>query len=402
MNKKRLVSVRSENCLDCGFCRQYVACSLKKTGCIGCGVCIKGCPQGAIDLQPRTAPGSVIQFKVDGNDYQVEGPLSVLHALDELEFPVKSAVSGDDSNQAFCVTGGCWNCAVVIDGALSPSCMTPLREGMEIDLKPDIIQRTEPLRIVTLMRPAPHYHPSIFTHGCNFSCDLCHNWNLTFSSVGRTISPKKTVAGLNLDLEEDYWVGISGGEPTLNRRWLVETVRELRLAAPDIRIQLDTNASLLTPDYIDELVEAGITDISPDLKAKGLDTFMKVCGITSEKTARFYLETSWEAVRYLNDAYGDQIFMAVSVPCHPNSHSIKELKGIAKTIVSINPEIPVTLIEYQPAFRLRDWPFVSGKAMDQVLKVFESIGLSRVIVQGGAEIPRAMDPLDLPLSSEEF
>lgn len=326
----------------------------------------------------------------------------MLHALDELEFPVKSAVSGDDSNQAFCVTGGCWNCAVVIDGALSPSCMTPLREGMEIDLKPDIIQRTEPLRIVTLMRPAPHYHPSIFTHGCNFSCDLCHNWNLTFSSVGRTISPKKTVAGLNLDLEEDYWVGISGGEPTLNRRWLVETVRELRLAAPDIRIQLDTNASLLTPDYIDELVEAGITDISPDLKAKGLDTFMKVCGITSEKTARFYLETSWEAVRYLNDAYGDQIFMAVSVPCHPNSHSIKELKGIAKTIVSINPEIPVTLIEYQPAFRLRDWPFVSGKAMDQVLKVFESIGLSRVIVQGGAEIPRAMDPLDLPLSSEEF
>ena len=394
MIRQPLISVRSERCLDCGFCRQYVACSLSTTGCIGCGVCVKGCPQGAIDLQPRTAPGLPIKFKVNGDDCRVEGPLSVLHALEELGFPVKS--------DAFCATGGCWSCAVVIDGALLPSCITPLREGMEIDLNPDKIQRLEPLRIVTLMRPAPHYHPSIFTHGCNFNCDLCHNWNLTFSSVGRTISPEQAVAGLNLDLEQDYWVGISGGEPTLNRRWLVQTVQEIRRVAPDIRIQLDTNASLLTPDYIDELVESGITDISPDLKAVRLDTFMKVCGITSEKTAGSYLNTSWEAVRFLNDMHGSQIFMAVSVPCHPNLHSIKELEEIAQTIVSINPEIPVTLIEYQPAFRLRDWPFVSRKAMDQVLKVFESIGLSRVIVQGGAEIPRPIDPLDLTLSSEEF
>jgi pyruvate formate lyase activating enzyme len=231
---------------------------------------------------------------------------------------------------------------------------------------------------------------------------LCHNWNLTFSNTGHALNPDETAKRLNLDLEQDHWVGISGGEPTLNRKWLLETIRAIRRIAPDVRIQLDTNASLLTPEYIDELVASGISDISPDLKATRLETFMKVCGVNSEKRALRYLETSWEAVRYLNATYKDQVFMAASVPCHPRTHSVDELKETAQTIASINPDIPVTLIEYQPAFRLRDWPFVSQKGMQQVQNLFEAAGLSKVIIQGGQDIPRAVDPMDLTLSSEEF
>jgi pyruvate formate lyase activating enzyme len=216
------------------------------------------------------------------------------------------------------------------------------------------------------------------------------------------MTPGETAARLNLDPKSDYWVGISGGEPTLNRRWLLETIREIQRLAPDIRIQLDTNGSLLTFDYIDELVESGVTDISPDLKAKRLDTFMQASGVSSEKAACLYLETSWQAVRYLNDTYAGRVFMAVSVPCHPRLHSLSELEEIAQTLVSINPEIPVTVIEYQPAFRLRDWPFIGPKPMEQVLDVFKSTGLNKVILQGGSEMPRAIDPADLVMSSEEF
>ena len=114
-------------------------------------------------------------------------------------------------------------------------------------------------RVVTVMRPAPHGHPSIFTHGCNYRCDLCHNWDLTFSSTATSLTPSQAVAQLGLQPEKDRWIGISGGEPTLNRQWLVDTVRQLRRSVPESRIQLDTNASLLTPDYIDELIAAGVT-----------------------------------------------------------------------------------------------------------------------------------------------
>lgn len=405
MSGKRLIAVRDETCIDCGFCSQFVACSKMQTGCIGCGACIKGCPQGAIRLQPLAEPKSKIHFTVDGEKYLTRGPVSVLEALRELGRVADESESKIGSIQPYCRTGGCWNCAVVIDGVLDRSCVTPLRDKMEIITAPEILQQTEPKRTVTLMRPAPHYHPSVFTHGCNYHCDLCHNWNLTFSSSSSSrsaIHPKEAAAKLNLDPEQDFWIGISGGEPTLNRRWLTELVKTLHNTVPESRIQLDTNASLLTPDYIDELVSAGITDISPDLKALRLGTFIKACGTRSEKIARRYLETSWSAVRYLDKTYRKKVFMAVSLPCHPRIHSKAEIEDIGRSIAGINPEMPVTLIEYQPAFHLRDWPFLSPKIMEQAQKILESTGLHKVIIQGGSEIPRAIDPEELAMCSEEF
>lgn len=403
MSGKRFIAVRGETCLDCGFCRHFVSCSKMQTGwCIGCGACIKGCPQGTIRLKPLADPKSTINFTVDGKSYTTQGPVSVLEALRELGRVTDEPGSKAGSIQPHCSTGGCWNCTVLIDGVLDRSCVTPLREKMEIITTPEILQQAKPKRTVTLMRPAPHYHPSVFTHGCNYHCDLCHNWNLTFSSSRSAIHPKEAVTKLDLDPERDFWVGISGGEPTLNRTWLTELVKALHNAVPDSRIQLDTNASLLTPDYIDELVSAGITDISPDLKALRLDTFIKACGTRSEKIARQYLETSWNAVRYLNDTYSKKIFMAVSLPCHPRIHSKAEIEDIGRSIAEINPEMPVTLIEYQPAFQLRDWPFLNPKIMEQAQKILESAGLHKVIIQGGSEIPRAVDPAELALCSEEF
>jgi pyruvate formate lyase activating enzyme len=273
---------------------------------------------------------------------------------------------------------------------------------MKIVTDPEILQQAEPKRIATLLRPAPHYHPSIFAHGCNYRCDLCHNWDMTFSSTGKALNPAETVSQLRLDPEKDYWIGISGGEPTLNRKWLIETVRELRRRVPDSRIQLDTNASLLSDEYIDELVEAGITDISPDLKAYQLDTFMKVCAIQSAERARVYLENSWQAVRYINDNFREQVFMAASLPCHPKIHSRAELEEMAAALVKIDPELPVTLIELQPAFRRRDWPRISPKTMENALNIMQAAGLQRVIIQGGKGMPRAVDPLELALSTEAF
>ena len=168
------------------------------------------------------------------------------------------------------------------------------------------------------------------------------------------------------------------------------------------RIQLDTNASLLTSEYIDQLVEAGVTDISPDIKACHLDAFMKISGIDSSTQAAAYLKTSWEAIRYLDAAHSKTVFMAVSFPCHPRIHSETELYAMGQSLASINPDIPVTLIEYQPAFRAKNWPWLTPDAMNQARDIVKSAGLRRIIVQGGRDIPRAVDPLELALTTETF
>lgn len=55
--------------------------------------------------------------------------------------------------------------------------------------------------------------------------------------------------------------------------------------------------------------------------------------------------------------------------------SINELKNMVRRLASIDPEIRVTLIEYQLAFRLRDWPFVGRKGMERIRQIFASAGL---------------------------
>ncbi len=68
-------------------------------------------------------------------------------------------------------------------------------------------------------------------------------------------------------------MAISGGESTLNRRWLLGFLRDLKNLNRDerARIHVDTNAAVLTPGYIDELVIAGTTDVGADVKALELD-----------------------------------------------------------------------------------------------------------------------------------
>jgi pyruvate formate lyase activating enzyme len=403
MSRKRFVAVRGEDCLHCGFCEDYVDCPRDESGCIGCGICLKGCPQGSRRLVLRPNPSTEIRFTVNGEPCITENAASVLDLLNELG---EKAGGGDaangDERDSFCGTGGCWSCAVIVDGALARSCVTPLRQGMEIVTHSDALREVEPKRNATIMRPYPHRHPTIFVHGCNFHCGSCHNWDMTFASRGRALTPREAVSLLHLDPEQDCWVGISGGEPTLNRPWLLETVRQIRKTGGDMRIQLDTNASVLTTDYIDELVRAGITDMSPDLKALHLEPFMSLSGIRAKDAAQRYLNASWNAVRYLCQAYRGRVFTAVSLPYHPRIHSPRELEDIARALVEIDSEMPVTLIEYQPAFRSRDWPFIAPEAMEGARRILESAGLRRIVVQGGPDLPIAVDPLELALGSEDF
>lgn len=413
--QKRFMAVRNENCSHCGFCEQYIDCSLKTDGCIGCGACVLACPEQARSLktimsgQPAELSQNrkLIDFFVDGKPQQIIGPLSVSAALEQLGIGKNtSSLKGANSHwkypTAACQTGGCWSCSVLIDGVLTRSCVTALRSGMHISTNQKDVGHAPPRRVVTLMRPAPHGHPSIFTHGCNYRCDLCHNWHLTFSSTATAYTPVQTVAQLKLHPEAERWIGISGGEPTLSRKWLVETIGLLRQAAPESRIQLDTNASVLTPDYIDELVDAGITDISPDLKAFRIETFMKISGVRNRDLARQYMQTAWKAIEYLISKYSEQIFMAVSIPCHPRIHSRGELEEMATALAALNSEIPVTLTELQPAFRNRDMPVLNRQIMEQAARYLADKGLNRVIIQGGAIIPKAVDPGDLVLGIEDF
>jgi pyruvate formate lyase activating enzyme len=138
-------------------------------------------------------------------------------------------------------------------------------------------------------------------------------------------------------------MAISGGECTLNRRWLVHYLTELRRLNRDdaARLHVDTNAVILTPDYIDELVEAGMTDIGPDVKGLTTATFMRITNVHDALMPSKLLETEWNAVRYLVDRYFGRIFIGVGITYNPSLISLDEIHRMGLKLANMEPGLPI-------------------------------------------------------------
>ena len=391
------VARRLENrCQNCGFCLLQIACAGEKD-CTGCGACVAACPYEAKILEPSTDERSTIEIEIEGQTFEVPDRVTVLEALGIAGYSIGELPGADI--HAPCRTGGCWSCAVSIDGGLKPCCIARVREGMRVSLA---AERFEPLRLVTgfhghhvggvgtpyQLKPRGIYRyieVACFAHGCILRCPTCQNWESTYSSSGEPLTPlqaarrmteARRLCGVNR-------MAISGGEPTLNRRWLIGYFLELRRLNPDkkARFHLDTNAVLLTPDYLDELVEAGMTDIGIDVKGLELQTFMRITGTGSKDLARRFLETEWNALKHMLDHHQDGVFIGVGIPYNPELISLPEVRKIGERIAGMDLKVQVCALDYRPEFRRRDLVKPTYEQMVEVKKVLEEAGLKCVICQ---------------------
>jgi len=136
-----------------------------------------------------------------------------------------------------CETGGCFACAMPINGNPKPACVTPVRDGMTIDL--ELPKDYVPFRRVSGFQPHPvggvgtpwwvkkssqrYVEVACFAHGCNLRCPQCQNYMVTYDNVALALTPFEAAAVLTAERNK-YGVdrmAISGGEPTLNRAWLI-------------------------------------------------------------------------------------------------------------------------------------------------------------------------------------
>ncbi len=385
-------------CVKCGFCETIVKCPSPER-CIGCEACYLACPYYARIPVEDKSERRYIKIKVDGVEYEVPEYITVKKALEILGY-VFTRYPEPGKMFAPCNTGGCYACAVLVDGELKPACHTPVREGMEICTN---VEGITPLRIVEGFSPHPvggvgtpywlkyegkYIEVAAFAAGCNLRCPTCQNYHVTYNSSLSPLTPEEA-ARILTSYRRRYGVhrmAISGGEPTINRRWLVQFFKELRKLNRDekARFHLDTNATILTKDYIDELIEdTGITDIGPDIKALKLETFQLITNITDKELAEKYLKTEWEAVRYIADNYyPDKVFMGIGIPYNREFHpTFDEIYKMGLEIAKIDPDIQVCVLDYRGEFRKWNMPRPTVDDMLMVKEVLENAGLKKVIVQ---------------------
>ncbi|HUX98559.1 MAG TPA: radical SAM protein, partial [Candidatus Deferrimicrobium sp.] len=296
-----------QKCQKCGFCSTVIHCPGPES-CIGCKSCYLGCPSEAIEEEQVESSGTIV-VQINDEYYEVVQGITIKRAL-ELEGFKVSRYPEENAIFAPCETGGCQSCVVLVNGDIVPSCHTQIQEYMNIQT--NLPKSHQPRRIIDGFGPhrvggvgtpwqlksaRGYIEVACFAAGCNFRCRTCQNYTVTYNSQSKPVTPDNAALQLTA-FRKRYQVNrmaISGGESTLNRPWLVNFFQKLAVMNPDkeAHIHLDTNASILTSEYIDELVLAGMTDIGPDLKAVTLDTFLKITCLTDKELARKYLETAW-------------------------------------------------------------------------------------------------------------
>ena len=356
-------------------------------------------------------------IKVNHERYEVPEGITVLRALELIGFtalPFKDnqgneVWEGKQSETkilAPCRTGGCWSCVVIINGDLKPSCVTPAEEGMEIITDKDAIEKKEPKRVVSGFQGhavggvgTPYWikprtlglgfrfiEVACFSHGCILRCPTCQNWEITYSGVKEeALSPVEVARIMSYERRRFGMdrIAISGGESTLNRRWLLEYLKELKRLNMDekARLHVDTNAVVLTEDYIDALYLAGATDIGADVKGLELGTFVGITGIKDRGLAKKLLDTEWKAIKYLVENYSDKMFVGIGIPYNEALISLDEIYKIGERIAGWSPEVQVCALDYRPMFRRMDIRKPTYEDMHKVKGVLEESGLRCVICQ---------------------
>ena len=391
-----MVVVADENrCVECGFCKTVSVC--KSMGeCIGCLACYYACPHEARVIRIEEAERKLVKINVDGVEYEVPSRISVKEVLELIGIAFEPP--GSKGLTAPCGLGGCWACAVLIDGELERTCITPVKDGMRIELD---VEEVEPLRIVH--GPQPHrvggkatpwwevdgygyVEAAIWTAGCNLRCPQCQNYHVTYDNSSKSMTPREAAQALTECrlIYNVHGLAVSGGEPTLNRRWLIELFKHLREMNPDARLHLDSNGTILSRDYVDELVEAGCNNIGIEPKAASLETYMKITGIKDEERARCFLENSWKILEYVVSSYSDKVYIGAGFAYNSAWMSLEEIAEIGDRIASIDPALQVTVLDYFPTFRRRHIKRPTPREMLRVKKILEERGLKTVIVQTSA------------------
>ncbi len=125
--------------------------------------------------------------------------------------------------------------------------------------------RTVPFITLSELRPRIW----ITLSGCNFRCKGC--FSIARATIGELMSVEQLL-NLVKNASREYYgdtpleeVVITGGEPTLERQYLVDLISRLKEFVG--WIVLDTNGYFLDDAYLHELIEAGLTEVMFDLKA---------------------------------------------------------------------------------------------------------------------------------------
>ena len=108
---------------------------------------------------------------------------------------------------------------------------------------------------------------------CNFKCGFCMNQYIKQPSIMSMPLFKKLIDDLDVFKSPVKTIRLYGfGEPLLNKNFC-DMVRYAKKSSKVLEVDTTTNASMLTPELIDDLVSSGIDRVNISIEAMNTEKY---------------------------------------------------------------------------------------------------------------------------------
>ncbi len=233
-------------------------------------------------------------------------------------------------------------------------------------------------------KPLYHYLPgsktlSIGFFGCNFKCDFCQNFDITFKrrsaiedelSIIEEVSPKK-FAQLAVK-QKARSVAFTYNEPSINVEYNIEAIIEAKKQMPLLGTVYVSNG-FESIEQIKALTskKTKLDAINIDLKSFDSEFYNKTCGAG--------LEGVLDSIKKFHSA---GVLVELTTLLIPGKNdSADEIKQIAQFISGVDKNIPWHLSAFYPMHKFSHLPPTSIESIRRAIKIGHEAGLN--FVYGG-------------------
>jgi len=238
--------------------------------------------------------------------------------------------------------------------------------GRPVDVASDPIEK----------KPLYHFLPgsqvlSVGTYGCNLSCDFCQNWRISQASKSQHIDSLLHSGYLPPEKVVDYAyknnipsIAYTYNEPTV----FIEYAYDIGLLAKQKKIRNVLVSNGYFSQQVFETLRDFVDAANIDLKSFNPTFYEQRCGAQ--------LQPTLDNLRNLADS---DIWLEVTTLIITGENDRpKELRQIAKFLVSLSPDIPWHVTRFSPAYKMGHVPTTSFAKIKEAAEIGKKAGLKFV------------------------